>query len=156
MTTMKKMTKAQLQDRVAELEKYLRAKENHTCGLESQINAFRERDERKTEYVKFLEKENRELKIRREYLSDRLSLANLKVEANQAFMDENEQFIRGVFENDACHRIFLKKDIVINEQQRMREELEMKLKLRDAELLKYKKKEEESAKLREEHGCPQQ
>jgi exonuclease VII small subunit len=88
MTTMKKMTKAQLQDRVAELEKYLRAIENHTCGLESQINAFQERDERKTEYVKFLEKENREL--------------------------------------------------------------------RDAQLLKYKKKEEESAKLREEHGCPQQ
>jgi len=156
MTTIKKMTKAQLQDRVAELEKYLRALENHTCGVESQINAFRERYERTSEYVKVLEKENRELKIRREYLSNRLSLANLKVEANQAFMDENKQFIRGVFENDACHRIFLQKDIVINEQQRMREELEKKLKQIETELLKYKKKEADSEQFRKEHGCPQQ
>jgi len=88
MTT--KMTKAQLQDRVKELERHLRALENHNCGVESQILAFQEKNERDERYKRFLEKENRELK------------------------------------------------------------------LRDAELLEYKKKEEESAKFRKEHGCPQQ
>lgn len=62
MTT--KMTKAQLQDRVKELERHLRTLENKTCGLESQIAAFQEKNERYESYKRYLEKENRELKIK--------------------------------------------------------------------------------------------
>lgn len=80
-------------------------------------------------YKKFLEQENRELKIKNKYLEESITIEKLKVEANKAFMKTQEvDFTTRFEENAELHRVFLRKDMVINGLQDRVNALEDKLK----------------------------
>lgn len=120
-----KQTKKPKQEGFKWGQELLKAKEI-IASLNQTIEAQAERTET---YKKFLEQENRELKIKNKYLEESITIEKLKVEANKAFMETQKvDFTTRFEENAELHRVFLRKDMVINCLQDRVNALEDKLK----------------------------